>query len=118
MTRLKLLAAAALIGLVGCAPGTKPNPIQVKGEVTFADGKPVKDVVLNLQPMDKGIQTIAKVGPDGKFNTELIPGKYNYFFTAQDGKAAAMNDIPEPYRSSHKNHTVQVSGGDVIIKLK
>jgi hypothetical protein len=58
-----------------------------------------------------------KLGADGSFSGSAVPGKYSYFFTAQDGKAAALNTIPEKYRSAHMEHTVQISAGAVQIKL-
>lgn len=118
MTRLMFLCAATAAVLAGCgSPGQVPDAVAVQGQVTFADGKPVKDVMLTLQPMETGHPAGMKLGADGTFSGNAVPGKYAYFFTAQEGKAAALKTIPEKYRSAHMEHTVQISAGAVQIKL-
>ena len=51
---IRTLAPLVLFGaiLAGCSsnPGTKSEPVAVTGTVTFGDGKPVKDVTLNIFP--------------------------------------------------------------------
>ncbi len=126
MTRIIPLAAAALFALVGCGPGTRPDPVEVKGKVTFSDGKPVSDVLLTLQPMDTGSMGNIPLGADGSFSEKVVPGKYWYYFSSQEGKNAAEKKkfwaayqaIPEKYRSAGKNHKVTVSSGSNLdIKL-
>lgn len=127
MKRAILLAALAL-GVTGCGmdPGSVAGPVPVKGRVTLANGQPVRDVVLTLQPMETGKQMAGlKIGADGSFSGEAIAGKYTYYLSAQDGKTAAerqkyamaLNVVPAPFREPHAERTIKVGSGDLEIKL-
>jgi hypothetical protein len=129
MMRTVVLAAVASIGVVGCGmnPGQVADRVPIKGQVTFADGKPVRDVMLTLQPLERGHMAGLKVGADGAFNGDAVPGKYAYYFAAQEGKTAAekqkfgtaLRAVPEQYRTLSMERTVAVNsgGGDLQIKL-
>lgn len=113
--------AGILFGVIGCGmnPGQVADSVPVTGQVTFGDGKPVKEVLLSLQPMDCGSMASLKVGGDGTFSGKVVPGKYAYFFGPQDGKTAALKAVPKEYRAAHMERTVVVSssGGELQIKL-
>jgi hypothetical protein len=127
---LKRLAALVLLAaaVVGCGQQTYTvsNPVPAKGKVTLANGAPVKDVQLVLQPTGGGgMPTGAKVGPDGSFSTEVVPGKYAYYFIAiPDAKSAgekqkseaALKAIPAKYHEAHMDRQISVSG-DFDLKL-
>jgi hypothetical protein len=126
MKRLTLLAAAAALGLTGCGkmtPAPVADRVPVKGKVTLADGRPVRDVMLTLQPLDSGQLAGLKVRADGSFHGEAVPGKYTYFLTPQEGaerrkSLAALKAVPERFKSAHLERTVEVRpGGDLQIKL-
>lgn len=130
MMRVTLLATAVSMGLVGCGinPGRVADSVAVRGQVTFADGKPVRDVLLTLQPTDTGHMAGLKLGSDGNFRGELVPGTYAYFISAQEGKTAAerqrfkaaLKAIPEAFRAAHLERTVEVGagGGELNIQLR
>ena len=97
--------------LVGCAgdPGRNPDPVEVTGSVRVA-GKPVTDVVLNLQPTGAGGQAAVPVR-NGEFKGTVVPGRYTYYFT--EGRApAAYRAIPEKYRAGSLDRQIDVGPGD------
>jgi hypothetical protein len=128
MKYVAFLAAAVAVGLAGCSmnPGSVSGPVPVRGKVSFADGKPVRDVILTLAPAEAGKHSAGlKVGADGTFSGDAAPGKYTFFFSAQDGKtaaerqkySAALKSIPEQYREPHADRRITVGSGDLDIRL-
>jgi hypothetical protein len=128
MTRKACLIAMFLTGLAGCGGAERiPDAVPIRGQVTFPDGRPVKDVMLTLQPLDSGHMAGLKVGGDGKFNGSAVPGKYAYFFGPQESKAeaeqhkfeAALKTVPEKYKTANMEHTVSVNpDGELCIQLQ
>lgn len=124
------MVAAMFVALVGCGgPASIADPVEVKGTVKLPDGRPVKGVILTLQPLDGGHMAGLKVGPDGTFSGKVIPGRYSFFFTMIPPRSdeddveslrAALQVIPQAYREAHMDHTVKVpsGGGDLMIELK
>ena len=116
---LWMLVLAA--GSIGCSgnPRLLPDPVSVQGRVTQVDGKPVKNVVLTLQPTERGHGAGFSVKADGSFTGEIVPGNYAFFFTQQTGKTAADNRvfeaalkaIPAKYRNANLENAVQVKAG-------
>ena len=84
-----LLVLSVLIG-IGCSSGgTKlPDAMPVEGKVARADGTPVGDVLLMLQPTASGHMTSFEVAADGTFSGEAIAGPYAWFLV----KSAKAND--------------------------
>lgn len=120
MLRLFLVLGLLLTSSAGCGP-SQATPVgaavNVSGTVT-ASGKPVGNVVLNLQPMENGYSKIIPVGADGTFTVETQPGKYAYFFTPKEGTKtvppAAANFV-----QASMERTVQVASGAALnIDLK
>jgi hypothetical protein len=114
MTTVRSTLLLGLAALAGCGydPGTKPEPTAVRGQVTFADGKPVRNVRLSFNPtsgdqMPGGVD----LGADGTFRARLIPGKYIVTFESLTGKAAALKAIPAKYHTPDVAHTVEVATG-------
>lgn len=130
MTRSISLTGVMVIGLAGCGggPGRVADPVPVKGQVTLASGQPLKDVMLTLQPLDAGHMAGLKVGADGRFTGEVVPGKYAFFFGPQESKGpaeqqkfeVALQAVPEKYKAANMDHTVTVSssGNDLVIALQ
>lgn len=120
MLREISLLVCLIACVVGCGPSQAPSLAEatsVSGKVT-SGGKPVGNVVLNLQPMENGYSKIIPVGADGTFTVETQPGKYAYYFTAKEGTktvpAAAAN-----YAQASMERTVQVASGQSLeIDLK
>lgn len=91
--------------------------VSVTGAVT-ASGKPIGNVVLNLQPLENGYSKIIPVKADGTFTVETQPGKYAYFFTPKEG----TKTVPAPatnFVQASMERTVQVAAGKSLdIDLK
>jgi hypothetical protein len=89
MRSLALLCFLALTMLIGCSAGaTKlPEAGPVSGTLARADGSPVGDVLLMLQPTSTGFMTSFEVDAEGKFSGEAIAGPYAWF-VAKSAKAA------------------------------
>lgn len=125
MTR-RTLMTLALAAIVGCGvnPGQRSEPIKVSGKVAFANGRPVRDLKLSLQPTaGDGVAVSVPLGPDGSFSGDFIPGKYAFFFEPLDGKeaarsATALRQVPEKYRQAHMAHLVDLSGPGVEVRLE
>lgn len=116
----KLIPLLGLV-LVGCRvdPGKNPDPVEVTGQVTSATGKPVTDVVLTFQPVDRGATATAVV-KNGQYKASVIPGTYTFFF-AEGPKGvspAGYNAIPEKYRAGSLDRKVEVKGaGEVNLSI-
>lgn len=107
--------------VVGCSsdPGTIGSSSEVTGKVTYADGKPVKDVRLNFFP-NTSSQNPASVElkADGTFSTKLMSGKYTYAFEATK-KAPSLKSIPPEYHTNSAEHAIEVEPGKPIeIQIK
>lgn len=125
MTR-RIIGLAALVGLVvGCENQTMPDPVEISGTVTYADGKPVKDVQLVLRPKGEGHMAGGPLGPDGKFTVKAVPGEFMFYFQPLEGSKdkgkvkSAFAAVPPAYQDVSADHTASLSsGGGNEIRLK
>lgn len=113
----QLVLWSVLVFVAGCGPTiTKVSePVAVTISVT-ADGKPVDNVSLTLQPMVDGGQAVADV-KKGEFKATVIPGKYTYYIDR--GKTDAdLAKIPEKYRLGAMDRTLEINqAGSFEIQL-
>jgi len=96
--------AAAFLG--ACGKVAPPGPVPVGGQVVFADGTPVRGVILTLHPADEATKSArvhsVLLGDQGVFAFECIPGRYKATIGAipKSGGAAAIEGpsgaIPGP----------------------
>jgi hypothetical protein len=73
-----------LVPVAGCSKPPPPAPVPVKGKVVFADGKPVKGVVLSFHPDDEATKSGRLPSApldDGSFSFECLPGRYKVTLT-------------------------------------
>jgi hypothetical protein len=125
MRLMTLVAPIVAVALVGCGSNVRllPGPVAVSGKVTFADGRPVKNLMFALQPTETGHPTAFKLAADGSFRGDIVPGKYAFSLQPQDGperskSLAALKEVPEKYRSAHLDHQVDFKAStDAQIKL-
>ena len=103
------------LGCGGVNVGQVADPVGITGQITMED-LPLSGVRLNLQPTGDGMPTGMDV-TGGKFEGDVVPGKYTYFLSA--GKdAAAFKKVPEEYHSGAMDREIEVAAGatlDLII---
>lgn len=114
-----------VVGLVGCGgPSDAPTRVPVSGEVTF-DGEPIAQGDIIFRPeMEGGVTDAAKI-KDGKYEMEVVPGKYRVEIRAlrEVGPAKTLDSgeagpnlepyIPENYNDkSDLSAEVKESGND------
>lgn len=106
----KVLLSVLCLAVVGCGVSTTPTAdfVPVSGKVTHA-GAPVASANLNFQPTGRGTQKIVAV-VDGKFETEMTPGRYTYFITAGSSPEAVAN-IPPKYAAGDIERQVDIDDG-------
>jgi hypothetical protein len=124
---LTLAVCFGLIALVGCGEPTvnRPEAIEVQGQVSSADGKPVTNVILRIQPVEgNGFPVNLKLDQNGGFKDKIVPGTYVYFFQPiESGPAvakskAAMKGIPDNLKQPKADNKVEIKTGSVTITLK
>jgi len=102
----------------GCStnPGLRTESEKVTGKLSQADGKPVGNVGLTLQPLDNGFVTTLQVAEDGSFQGEAIPGKYAYFIGKSTAKNAdqALKKVDAQFLEASMNRTVVVETGKTL----
>lgn len=128
MRAIFVAAAGFTLALAGCSgePRKLPEPVEISGTVTTADGKPVKDVQLTMRPKGEGHPAGSPLAADGSFKLTTVPGEFMYFFVLSEdpkmdkGRAkAALAAVPAKYQEMNVEHTVSLSaGGGNKIQLK
>lgn len=108
--------------VIGCSSGgTKlPEAMPVQGKVARADGTPVGDVLLMLQPTASGHMTSFEVAADGTFSGEAIAGPYAWFFVKSakaDDADKALAKVAEEYRQGSLDRRVTVGSSPLSIML-
>jgi hypothetical protein len=87
-----------LVSVAGCGKAPPPVPVPAKGKVVFADGKPVKGMVLSFHPDDEatksGRMPSLLLPDDGAFVVECLPGRYKVTLGAVPKAAGAATDGP------------------------
>ncbi len=109
----------AIVGCGGVSVTPTAARVAVTGNVTLA-GKPLTDVDLNLQPTGDGLPAVLKV-KDGKFEAELVPGKYTYFLSQGSGPAGAkaIAKVPVTFLQGSADREVEFAGpGPVEFAMK
>jgi hypothetical protein len=122
-----LLVCLGLVVLVGCGEPTvsRPEAIEVQGQVNAADGKPLSNVTLCLQPVEgNGFPVNVKLDASGSFKTKIIPGKYVYYFQPiESGNLAAkskvaMKSVSPELKQPKAENTVEIKATSITITLK
>ena len=84
------------------------EPVSVSGKLSKS-GQPLGNVILMLQPLEKGHPVPLKVGADGSFKGSIIPGKYAYFLMPRDeANAAVLNGVDASLKEANMQRTITV----------
>ena len=116
--------AQLLLGLpsVGCGPAIRSmgSVEKFQGQTLNIDGTPLPNVLVILQPIERGYEIELEVNAEGKFSGEGIPGKYIYYFAeSKRGKAKLPKGLPSNFLEPKMEHLVSVEpNGDVVCKIK
>ena len=122
MRHIHLSFALLLVALIGCSSATTKmaEPVPISGSLTGADGQPVGNVLLMLQPTVTGFMVGCEVDKEGRFTGEAVPGSYAWFIN-RSAKAtdadAALAKVKEDLQRGSLDRQVKVGSGSVDIKL-
>jgi len=120
---LGLALALSTVAAGGCSSGgtaTLPAPQQVTGTLKRADGSPVGNVTLMLQPTAAGHMTAFEVDASGAFSGEAIGGPYAWFVAKSakaDGADAALAKIPEDFQRGTLERKVTVGSAPLALTI-
>ena len=122
MRPTSLLLFLALVVTIGCSSpsGTLPDAAPVQGTVKRADGSPIGDVLLMLQPTAVGHMTSFEVAADGTFSGEAIAGPYAWFIAKSaraDDAEKALAKVSEAYQRGTLDRRVTVGGAPLVITI-
>lgn len=104
-----VLLSAVLCLAAGCSGGEGgPSTVKVSGKITHAGGAWDHPATLSFVPViesgnDKPYSASAAVKPDGTFEVELVPGKYQVAVQSYDADPAenpnAKSLVPKEFQS-------------------
>ena len=126
LTMLKIgFICCALLAMVGCS-GTPPmvaDAQPVSGTLMFADGKPVPNVMVQLQPLGEGHLVMMEVDEAGNFTGQVIPGEYAYFITQsaklKNPKSGGLSKVPPAYQEASMERKITVNPkGDLNLTIE
>lgn len=116
MRNAKLLLLLVTASLVGCsyAVELKGEPALVQGKIAGSNGRPVGRVLLTLQPLEDGHLTPLEVSADGRFQGELVPGKYAYYVgksSRSKSSTQALKGVDAKFFEPDMSRTIMVASG-------
>lgn len=115
-----ILLLASLPGCSSSGSKTLPTATPVSGTLTRADGTPLGNVTLLLQPLSTGHMTSFDVGADGRFSGEAVAGPYAWFVTkspkSNDADAQLAN-VPEDFRQGKLERKVTVGASPLTLSV-
>jgi len=109
-----------LVVATGCGsmnPPANSEPVKISGQVLGADGKPIGDVTLNLQPLETGFARTIDVASTGSFSVETEPGKYAYFFSPKAKAKTAPPQVADYLQASLDRTVTVVAGQELKVQL-
>lgn len=112
---------AFALAAAGCGDSAvvRGEPIDVRGVVKTADGKPVADVVVLLSPTFDAPQVTATTDKAGRFTGKTLPGRFYVSFQAGPKGPGTLRPVPPSYHTTSEAHSVTVpDGGDVTVSLE
>jgi hypothetical protein len=117
-----LVIAAAILTATGCiaSSGTVGAFEQFRGQALNRDGTPLTNVLVVLQPTERGYEIELETDGEGRFAGEGVPGEYIYYFAdSKRGKTKLPKGFPSSYLEPKLEHLVRVQpNADVICKVE
>ncbi len=104
--------------LIGCSSAgqTLGKMERFEGQALQADGSPLENVLIVLQPLGPGYDVEMETNADGKFEGEAVPGRYVYYFAdSKKGNSKLPKSFPEEYRDPRMEHVVTVAANQSIV---
>jgi hypothetical protein len=114
-----LLSSVILIACIGCGTPVKEigTPEKIIGKAEAADGSALSKVIVVLQPAGDGYMREYETDASGKFEAEILPGKYYYFF--KSSKGSLPKSVPAAFQEVDMSRTVEVSSKtEVVCKVQ
>lgn len=112
------LAGLVLLATAGCGPSIRSVGTfeKFQGQAINVDGKPLSNVLVILQPTERGYEIELEVDSDGKFSGEGIPGKYIFYFAeSKSGKHKLPKGfLPSNYLEPKLEHVISVQAKEEI----
>jgi hypothetical protein len=121
--RLGLALGGAALAAGGCSSGTTatlPTPQQVTGTLKRADGSPLGNVTVMLQPTSTGHMTAFEVDASGSFSGEAVSGPYAWFVAKSskaEGADAALAKVPEEFQRGSLDRKVKVGSSPLELTI-
>jgi hypothetical protein len=118
---LLVTLAAAVGGCGGYASTTPGESVDVTGQVTGPDGKPVSGFQVVLQPTGgAGQEVFFPLKADGGFAGKVVAGTYTYYLKPGKGAATeqALFKMPPAVRAGSMERQIEVKGGGEPLVLK
>ncbi len=114
--------AACVVGLslAGCGASVHSagEVEKIHGKVVTADGKPIPNVLLVLQPTESGYVTELEVDKEGEFTGEAISGKYVFYLNpSKVSKKPLPKTIPASFSEPKMENRIDVKHGQEIVCL-
>ena len=110
--------ALLILATAGCAPLIRSAGTVEKfqGQALNTDGKPLANVLVILQPTERGYEIELEANEEGKFAGEGIPGKYIYYFAeSKRGKIKLPKGLPSHFLEPNIEHLVSVQPNTDIV---
>ncbi|RPH83838.1 MAG: hypothetical protein EHM77_01190 [Planctomycetaceae bacterium] len=108
------ISLVAIAACIGCSDSPQPLGASsaFSGKLTTADGAPVGNVLLNLQPLESGHPVLLEVDEQGNFKGEGVPGEYAYFVAKSASKGAsaeaALKKVPAEFLEANMTRKVKL----------
>jgi hypothetical protein len=112
----------ALAYVAGCGPTIRSvgTVEKFQGQALNSDGKPLANILVILQPTQRGYEIELEANSEGKFSGEGIPGEYVYYFAeSKRSKAKLPKGLPSSFLEPKMEHLVSVQpNADVVCKVE
>jgi hypothetical protein len=127
LARLRLATImVACVACIGCGDVSlrAGDEVDVTGQVSGRDGKPISDVSIHFQPTGgNALPAQFDLNADGTFSGKMLAGQYTYYLTTSVTKptkkgAVVLESLPAEYRQGSMERQITVRAGRLDIKFQ